>query len=270
MSREKILLTVLTYPQPSLSYEENFCTAGFREDGSMIRLYPLAFSRYSDLHKYSFIEINIQNRKKGDFRPESYSPKDFYLKDLKVLGKLDSKNSWAERKKYCLKNVYTDFNKLIKDSKEPRNVSLAVFKPNKIMDFVIENTEREWKSDWLEKMKQGKLFEKANNKIILKKLPYNFKYKIADSNNKVHKLSILDWEIGALYWNCLKRVNGNETQALEKVREKYFKDFLKKDVYFFVGTTLEWHLRRAKNPFTIIGVFYPPKPAISVTSLLFQ
>jgi len=69
---------------------------------------------------------------------------------------------------------------------------------------------------------------------------------------------IEDWEIGALYWNCLRAAEGNETIALEKVREKYEEDFLKdKDIYLFLGTTKEWHMRRANNPFVIIGVFYP-------------
>ena len=73
---------------------------------------------------------------------------------------------------------------------------------------------------------------------------------------------IEDWEIGALYWNCLRAAEGNEAEALEKVRQKYQGEFLnEKDIYFFLGTTREWHMRRAKNPFVIIGVFYPKKEA---------
>jgi len=68
---------------------------------------------------------------------------------------------------------------------------------------------------------------------------------------------IEDWEIGQLYFNCLK-VHKNEQIALEKVREKYWDQFISRDLYFFLGTTKEWHTRRSKNPFVIIGVFYPP------------
>ena len=32
-----------------------------------------------------------------------------------------------------------------------------------------------------------------------------------------------------------------------------------KDLYLFVGTTLQFHRRKTPNPFVIIGVFYPPK-----------
>ena len=71
---------------------------------------------------------------------------------------------------------------------------------------------------------------------------------------------IKDWEIGALYWNCLKSADGNESIALQKVRDQYETNFLKnKDIYLFLGSTKEWHMRKAKNPFVIIGVFYPKK-----------
>ena len=64
--------------------------------------------------------------------------------------------------------------------------------------------------------------------------------------------------LACIYWNCLRAAEGNETVALEKVRQKYEVEFLKeKDIYLFLGTTKEWHMRRANNPFVIIGVFYP-------------
>lgn len=91
-------------------------------------------------------------------------------------------------------------------------------------------------------------------------MPYKFSYKFVDDQGIVSNLMIEDWEIGALYWNCLRLADGNETIALNKVREKYEKTFLKeKDIYLFLGTTKEWHTRRANNPFVIIGVFYPKK-----------
>ena len=70
-------------------------------------------------------------------------------------------------------------------------------------------------------------------------------------------LQILDWEIGALYWNCLRMANGDEAQALAKVREKYFDTFVKTDLHFFLGTTQQWHAV-APNPWVIIGVFPVP------------
>jgi len=76
---------------------------------------------------------------------------------------------------------------------------------------------------------------------------------------------IEDWEIGQLYWNCLRRHEGDEAKACADVKKKYFDDFAKtKDLYLFLGTTRVHHLR-ARNPFVIIGTFHPKK--IEQTSL---
>jgi hypothetical protein len=257
MSREKIFLTVLTYPMPSVSYEDSFCAAGFREDGSMIRLYPVPFKRYKDLHKFSIIGLDVVKRRKGDFRPESYSPKDFYLSDLSVLDRINTENNWEKRKEKCLINIYSDFDKLIEDSNAPVNKSLAVFKPKEIIGLLIENDTPDWKPAWKQSMTQFKLFDDAQ-KIPLEKIPFKFKYHFTDINNKSHKLQIFDWEIGVLYRKCLALAGGDKSSAIKKVKQKFFDEFLKRDIYFFLGTTLEWHLRRSRNPFVIIGVFYPP------------
>ena len=76
---------------------------------------------------------------------------------------------------------------------------------------------------------------------------------------------IEDWEIGALYWNSLKRHEGHdqEQKACEDVRKKYWDDFaLTKDLYLFLGTIYESHAKNYPYPFIIIGTFHPtfPKP----------
>jgi hypothetical protein len=71
---------------------------------------------------------------------------------------------------------------------------------------------------------------------------------------------IEDWEIGELYWHCLKDCNGDKEAAVTKVKQRYFDTFKSKnDIYLFLGTTKQWHIRRSPNPFVIIGVFYPLK-----------
>lgn len=163
---------------------------------------------------------------------------------------------------FCTADVYTNLNKLIESSKASNNVSLATFKPAEIVSFEIKEEEnREWKDEWKEIRKQGDLFDEGKSpEILIPKLPYKFYYRFKDDEGTESHLMIEDWEIGALYWNCLRGAEGNEKAALDKVREKYEHEFLKeKDIYLFLGTTKEWHMRRAKNPFVIIGVFYPKK-----------
>ena len=92
---------------------------------------------------------------------------------------------------------------------------------------------------------------------VIPKLPYSFSYRFEDEAGRASEMQVLDWEAGALYWNCLRSCNGDEPAALTKVRQKYFDDFTRKDLHFFLGTTQEFHFR-APNPWVIIGVLPIP------------
>ena len=134
-----------------------------------------------------------------------------------------------------------------------------------MVKFIVEEDDREWKEQWLEQLKQVDMFTTGKHagdgpRIPIDKIPYKFKYQFEDEEGKVSTMAIEDWEIGALYRNCLATAEGDEPIAVEKVREKYEQDFMQnKDIVLFLGTTLKHHRSRRPNPFTIIGVFYPPR-----------
>jgi hypothetical protein len=268
MPRHKVLITVTTYPQPSRSHDELVCTAGVLENGEWIRIYPVPLSFLVDLKtgkqvgnlKYTWFELELRKRT-DDFRPESHSPINYDFRDLVIVEWLDTKSNWFKRKEFVLKNVHTNFPSLIELSKSPTNLSLATFKPQSIVRLEWEADSREWKDEWKDLRKQGDLFAGDKDpEILIPKLPYKFFYVSTDDTGKARRLMIEDWEIGALYWNCLRDAEGNEAIALQKVKDQYEHNFKNnKDVYFFLGTTRLWHMRRAKNPFVIIGVFYPKK-----------
>lgn len=268
MIRKKVLLTVTTYPLPSRSYDELVCTAGFLEDGSWIRIYPVPLSFLSGLKKagviqstkYTWIELDLV-RRTDDFRPETYSPADYGFKDLTIGERLDTQQNWRKRKEFCLKNTYTNLTQLIEHSKDPLNVSLATFKPTKITKFEIKEDTSDWKEVWSQLQNQLTLFNEGSEpRKAFPKVPYKFYYTFEDEAGRSARLMIEDWEIGQLYWNCLKDNKGDAGIAVEKVREKYDSLFRnERDICFFLGTTKQWHRRRATNPFVIIGVFYPKK-----------
>ncbi len=264
--RKRVLITVKAYPLPSRSYDELVCTAGITEDGEWVRIYPVPFRFLRDegqYRKYQWIELDLEKRQ-DDFRPESYSPVNTGLQDLKIIKGLDTNNHWKARKDIVLDNgpkMYTSKTQLIEDSKEPDFVSLATFKPSKLITFEWEEDEREWQGNFQKNIQQKDLFDERGGEgdtDTVDKLPYKFYYKFEDEDGKTSRLMIEDWEIGALYWNCLKRADGNERKALSQVRKKYWDEFTdNKDLYLFLGTTLQWHRRKVDNPFVIIGVFYP-------------
>lgn len=262
----RVLITVKTYPLPSSKYEELVCTAGFLPDGKWIRIYPVPFRAlpYKDQYrKFEWITLDLV-RNTTDFRPESYRPVRG-LDDIKVVEKVDTKHSWMKRKDYALKEVFTSMEELIRLARSEVKKSLATLKPTEIIDFVIEPVEREWKPQWQAQLQQYNLFdldERGEGRVrrVIPKLPYKYSYKfLSDGDVKPRTVMIEDWEIGALYWNCLRQCEGDEGEANRLVRKKYVDEFLtQKDVYLFLGTTLQFHLV-SPNPFLIIGVFYPPK-----------
>ena len=264
MAKTRVLIAAKTYPTISGKYDELVCTAGFLEDGSWIRIYPIPFRKKSyneQYSKYDWIEIDIV-KNKSDFRPESYRPYS-YDTEIKIVSRLDTKNFWAERKKIALNNVHTNLATLIKEAHN-QNIctSLAVFKPTKIIDFIAVEVERDWDKKKIEQLKanrdQTNLFEHPEDPFeVVQKLPYKFSFIFEDDQGKQSKLMIEDWETGQLFWNCFAKHEGNEKKAIEDVKYKYFEDFAKtKDLHFFLGTTAVHHYA-SKNPFMIIGTFHP-------------
>ena len=241
METIKILITVKTYPTLSSKYEELVCTAGVREDGSWIRIYPIPFRRKlfdEQYSKYEWIELEVV-KNKSDYRPESYRPYSVDTK-IRVVGKIGTESNWQRRKQFVHKKVYINLGQLIAEAKDKKVcTSLATFKPSEIIDFTWEPVKhKEWSPEKLNALKQLNFFTKQDDKFkVVKKLPYKFSYTFKDDAGQKSTLMIEDWETGQLYWNCIAKY-GDEMKACEKVREIYLDEFRSKmDLYLFLGTT---------------------------------
>ena len=147
MAKEKVLIAVKTYPVLSDRYTELACTAGFREDGSWIRLYPIPFRLLDgdkQYNKYQWVEVDTV-RNNADPRPESH--KVVNVDRINLLGKVDTgkHRDWAERRSLILaKNtIYTNKAEIIRKAHN-NELSLVIFKPSKISAFTIEEEEPEW------------------------------------------------------------------------------------------------------------------------------
>ncbi len=269
LPKAKVLIAVKTYPNPSLKYDELVCNAGFLEDGKWIRIYPVRFRSLpyeSQYGKYNWIEVDLV-RKHSDLRQESYMPKLGVDEEIITLDSITTgKNrDWSERKRYALSEVFGSMNDLIRLAKTERVwKSLATIKPKELIRFEIQEDERDWKPKFRSDLRQANLFDTRRDQTtqdfeVVRKLPYKYYYHfITEGDDKPRRMMIEDWEIGALYWNCLAHAEGDEVHANELVRQKYEEKFFNQDLYLFVGTTLANHIR-APNPFVIIGVFYPPR-----------
>lgn len=98
--RERILILVKAYPQPSKKYGESVCTAGITSSGNWIRIYPVEFRNLpieSKFEKWSWIEANII--KSSDPRPESHK---IDHDSIINLHKIDTSRYWKSRKEILL------------------------------------------------------------------------------------------------------------------------------------------------------------------------
>jgi len=86
--------------------------------------------------------VSIQFRSEGS-SPETYHPQD--PNDLQKVGHIDTRDGWRARRRLLLQKglVYDRLRPLMEGAKANR-LSLAVFKPAQITDFIWESTDREW------------------------------------------------------------------------------------------------------------------------------
>jgi len=176
--------------------------------------------------------VFFRETQKKDFRPESYRPVDPDNEcQFEPTGFVDTKNNWRQRRNLVLRKavVYTNMEEPIKDAKnENKLTSLAVFKPKQLLGFETEKTDSEWSEEKLKKMREyngGQLdlfSDEEWRKVfkLVKKVPFKFFYRFKDSQSRERRLEIIDWEIGALYWNLMKS-NDTET-TLKKNKTKIF------------------------------------------------
>ncbi len=80
MAKTKVLVTVKTYPTLSQKYDELVCTAGFLEDGSWIRVYPVPFRKLDTRYKkWQWIELESCKKVREKYLDEFARKKDLHF-----------------------------------------------------------------------------------------------------------------------------------------------------------------------------------------------
>lgn len=255
--RSKILVTVKTYPLLSFTYTETVCTAGLREGGQWIRIYPIPYrflEKTQRFKKYQWIEAKIV-RDTRDPRPESYK----LVGKIKPLTYLDTSEAWEQRKKLVLGKVYHRLDTLIQEARDTCvSTSLAVFKPKRIINFTIER-ESPRKNYAKKRRTLMRQLSREDADRLVRVVPYRFYYTFVDQLGKRSTLQILDWEIYQLCRKMVRKYGHRQKKLQSLLRAKYLDQLTQtRDVYFFLGTNKYWHIRRSNNPFMIMGIFYPP------------
>lgn len=264
--RRRILIWGKTRPEVSKTYRETVCTGGIFEDtGRMVRLYPIPL-RYLDestvFQKYQWIEADVARSADRDPRPESFRIR---FKGITVGGKIGtSKGTWSERAEWVLQpsNIFQSVEALQAKQRENRT-SLGIVTPKEIVEVHRElYTPRERDEFWW-KYKEAVAqleMEFDDDEQPTRPLPppdYRFflRFRCDDLGcHYIHKFSILDWELDALYFN-MKRKYGEEQAALKVT------DDVEKKLRHTTGNTRLFLGNTAAHPqnFSVVGLWYPTK-----------
>lgn len=253
---KRVLITVKAYPNPSKKYGETVCVAGIDlATNQWIRLYPIPFRDLDEdkkFKKYTLIEVNA-SKASDDKRPESYRVDS---DSIKIIDFYDTKDKWERRKKHILPTVSESYCNLLKESRNS-DKSLGIFKPRNV-NFICQKAKSKDKNSRDLCYSQLGFYNKI--KKAIEPIPLDFRYSFSCCNDKDcegHNLSIIDWEIGEAYraWRWKYK---DENTLLSKIKERWlYKMFSdKNDTFFYVG-----NMKRFREHFMVLGVFYPPKTA---------
>jgi len=251
---KRVLVTVKAYPNPSRKYGETVCVAGIDlRTHKWIRLYPVPFRDLDNekkFKKYSIIEVQVR-KPSDDKRPESFKVNVDSIKILEVLG---TKDKWEERKKIVLASIGKSMCEILAKSKT-EDKSLGMFKPKNV-DFVFKKGRLKDEVTREACYAQLSFFNKQKEAPEI--IPFDFRYRFFCDNESLcpgHNYSIIDWEIVQAYRDWRWKYKP-ESLLLEKIKQRWVTSMCstKNDVYFYVG-----NLKRFRDKFMILGVFYPPK-----------
>ncbi len=258
---ERILILAKTYPSPSAQYVETSCIAGINDDGSMRRLYPVPFRMIEEgqkFKKWQWINVRIEKANK-DHRPESHK---LYIDTISCTDVIDTKREWIGRREWLDKiATFRSFDDL-EIERLAKGLSIAIIKPKKLLGLDISKarnpvwTEEEQQKLTREQMQED-LFSAAEAQQQVKelrKVPFDFHYRyLCDTpdGEKEYRHKIVDWEAGALFWNCHQK-HGADWEL--PFRAKLEADLGEKDLMFLMGNQ-----HRFQNQWLIISLIYPPK-----------
>lgn len=271
---ERILILAKTYPSPSAHYQETSCVAGINEQGMMRRLYPIPFRMLAgnqQFKKWQWIDVRIEKSSK-DNRQESHK---VFVDSIVCKDTIETKGNWGARRQWLDKIPCFDSFDALEQERQRSGLSLALLRPKKLLGLdVIKARNNDWteeeKAKLLRDQMQYDLFSESEAKQQLqqlKKIPFDFyySYEFEDEEGHIKKIQhkIVDWETGALYWNC-KKSHGMDWE--KPFRQKLEQEFRSKDLMFLMG-----NLHRFQHQWLIISLIYPPmqKPQVEAQGALF-
>lgn len=251
------MVTVKAYPNISRRHGEVVCVAGIRTDterACWVRLWPVQFRDLpfaTRFEKYQEISVDAAPTTK-DPRPESLWPRC----DTLVAGRhFSTKSRWAQRRRWVDPLVVDSMCEVL-TRQSIDGTSLAVIRPGRVDDLVVEKMPASWREAQQAVVDQPSLFFPDKSK--LEPIPYRFRYQYtcARKGCRGHDQSIIDWELGQAF----RKWSDDDSRRTELIRLKWLDEICgpDKETLFFVG-----NIHAHPLSFVVLGTFWPPKTEVS-------
>lgn len=260
---ERILIWGKTYPELSNKHFESVCTAGVRENGQPVRLYPISY-RYLDkqFKLYQWIEARIW-KNEADLRPESYRIDCESITLAEVVP--PTSDEWGKRGEFIFRDNSWCFNSVeaLLQSQRSNRTSIGIVAPREITKLWIVPRADDERKSFEDKLGQlRKALKVRRQQLVLfeqeRALPTEMKtlqflksrihvsWACHGANCRGHQMQVVDWGL------CeLQRREGDEA-ALAKLREVC--NLGKYALRFFLGNLL-----MHPSSFMIVGLWFPQR-----------
>lgn len=222
--RERAVILVKAWPQPSKRYGETVCCAGVTPQGEWRRLFPIRYRHLTGDSKFSRWDIVEYgwHRPKDDPRKESRRVDE---PSLRILGKMKER----EREGF--------FDRLLRRSTAEaydRGESLTLIRPRSLTFRAKRKSEREMEADFGRRdraLAQKDMFDPDLKRLPI--CPYALRIQYEDSDGG-HGGMCGDWETT---WTFMKwRKEYGEDDAIRRLKERYEQEYMDNGVALALGT----------------------------------
>ena len=248
----KILITVKTYPTPSIQYAETVCVAGVDiKTGEWVRLYPVPFRglpEYRQFRKYQVVRVAVRKHTQ-DPRPESYDP------DWESFEPLEFIEPHDETRRHILTQAVTESMCEIARKQKADGTSLGCFRPSVVEDFIVREDSPEWTGRQKQAMAQLRLFQSSGRPLEKMPIKCSYRYRCSDPDCPGHTQRLLDWEV-FVYYRRVRETCRSTQDVAQRLRDRFLGELCAagRDPHFFVGNHSSYF-----NSFMVLGVFWPPR-----------
>lgn len=247
MEKERILITVRTYPTFSKTYIETVCTGGITDAGEWRRLYPVSL-RYTDeaqqFKTFDIVEVKV--RAGTDGRTESRKPD---MGSLRITGHVDK---WPGRCEWVNPTICPSIVAMASAKR-----SLAPVAVREVKEFFAKPAPADWTAEQKEQLKQDLMF---GERLPLEKVPLDFRLRWVDEDGEEHDSLVLAWEM----YQTWRAYRHHYHDPVAEMRKKFMTDYFgaSRQLSLFMGNH-----SRFRDTWMVCGWFHPPREQASYGSL---